>query len=162
MSGGVKMQCEKCGAETGLEMVSCPECGAPVPQNVEGFDNTMEFQSELREIVVENGPWAVADIDKFIGLLGDHVPDHFKERRLLVNMYRSGVLKILLEESRKDNRELAIMKARSFLVGDMFLAENAAEFVISCFTYMLGWPYASPLKKTPGTCQTPLASFSEK
>ena len=54
------MQCEKCGAETGLEMVSCPECGAPVPQNVEGFDNTMEFQSELREIVVENGPWAVA------------------------------------------------------------------------------------------------------
>ncbi|MBQ1519291.1 MAG: leucine-rich repeat domain-containing protein [Ruminococcus sp.] len=143
------MQCEKCGAETGLEMVSCPECGAPVPQNVEGFDNTMEFQSELREIVVENGPWAVADIDKFIGLLGDHVPDHFKERRLLVNMYRSGVLKILLEESRKDNRELAIMKARSFLVGDMFLAENAAEFVISCFTYMLGWPYASPLKKTP-------------
>lgn len=143
------MQCEKCGAETGLEMVSCPECGAPVPQNVEGFDNTMEFQSELREIVVENGPWAVADIDKFIGLLGDHVPDHFKERRLLVNMYRSGVLKILLEESRKDNKELAIMKARSFLVGDMFLAENAAEFVISCFTYMLGWPYASPLKKTP-------------
>ena len=22
----------------------CPNCGAPVPQNVEGFENTMEFQ----------------------------------------------------------------------------------------------------------------------
>ena len=62
------MQCEKCGAETGLEMVSCPECGAPVPQNVEGFDNTMEFQSELREIVVENGPWAVADRQTYLYL----------------------------------------------------------------------------------------------
>jgi len=144
------MQCEKCGAETGVEMISCPECGAPVPQNVEGVDNTMEFQSELRAIIVENGPWAVVDIDKFIGLLSDHVPDHSKERRLLINMYRSGVLKVLLEESRNDNRELAVMKARSFLVGDMFLAENAAEFVLACFTYMLGWPYESPMKVLPG------------
>lgn len=143
------MQCEKCGAETGLEMVACPECGAPVPQNVEGFDNTMEFQRELRAIIVEEGVWAVADIDIFIGLLSDHVPDYFKERRLLINMYRSGVLRILLEESRSDNRELAIMKARSFLVGDMFLAENAAEFVLACFTYMLGWPYESPFKQIP-------------
>lgn len=149
MSGGVKMQCEKCGAETSLEMTACPECGAPVPQNVDGFENTIEFQHELRSIVVENGPWAVVDIDKFIGLLSDHVPDYAKERRLLINMYRSGVLKVLLEESRSDNRDLAIMKAKSFLVGDMFLAENAAEFVLACFTYMLGWPYESSLKLLP-------------
>ena len=156
------MQCEKCGAETGLEMISCPECGAPVPQNVEGFDNTIEFQHELRNIIVEDGPWAVVDISKFIGLLSDHVPDYPKERRLLINMYRSGVLKVLLEEGRGDTKELAVMKAKSFLVGDMFLAENAAEFVLACFTYMLGWPYESPLKVLPEEDDAPEAAAVKK
>ena len=140
------MQCEKCGANVGYEHVSCPECGAPVPQNVEGFENTMEFQSALRTIVVEHSAWAVADLERFIGLLSDYVPDHNKERRLLINMYRQGVLKVMLTEK---NRELGAMRAKSFLIGDLFLADNAAEFVIACFTYMLGWPYESPMKILP-------------
>ena len=42
------MQCEKCGAETGLEMTSCPECGAPVPQNVDGFENVVLDVSKVK------------------------------------------------------------------------------------------------------------------
>ena len=48
------MQCEKCGAPLEPRFVSCPDCGAPVPQNIEGFENTMEFQTELRNIVVQH------------------------------------------------------------------------------------------------------------
>ncbi|MBR6968020.1 MAG: leucine-rich repeat domain-containing protein [Ruminococcus sp.] len=142
------MQCEKCNAPLDPKLSECPSCGAPVPQNIEGFENTMEFQKELRAIVVNDGPRAVMKKERFVGLLSDHVPDYDKERRLLINMYRMGVLKILLEDK---NRELSIMKAKSFLLGDLFLAENAAEFVIACFTYLLGWPYESPLKVMPGS-----------
>ena len=140
------MQCEKCNAPLDPKLSACPECGAPVPQNIEGFDNTMEFQHELRAIVVNDGTRAVANTDRFIGLLSDHVPDYGKECRLLINMYKMGVLKILLGD---ENHEIAIMKAKSFMLGDLFLAENASEFVIACYTYLLGWPYESHLKVVP-------------
>lgn len=140
------MQCEKCNAPLDPKLTACPSCGAPVPQNIEGFENTMEFQRELRAIVVTDGTRAVANRDRFIGLLNDHIPDYNKERRLLINMYQMGILKILLEEK---NHEIAVMKAKSFMLGDLFLAENASEFVVACYTYLLGWPYESHLKVLP-------------
>ena len=140
------MQCEKCDAQISPELVSCPNCGAPVPQNVEGFENTMEFQKELREIIVQHGPRAVIRKNRFEGLLNDYIPDYNKERKLLINMYRLGVLKLLLKET---NREISIMRAKSYMLGELFLSENAAEFVLACFTYMIGWPYESPLKELP-------------
>jgi hypothetical protein len=140
------MQCEKCGAELKPKYVACPNCGAPVPQVIEGFETTMEFQHELRAIVVDNGPRDVVNKTKFAGLLYDHVPDYDKERRLLQNMYDQGVFRMLLED---ENREIAIMKAKSYMLSDVFLAENAAEFVLACFTYLLGWPYESPMRMLP-------------
>lgn len=140
------MQCEKCGGDLKAHYIACPNCGAPVPQIIAGFENTMEFQRELRAIVVDNGPKTIMDKKKFVGLLYDHVPDHDKERRLLANMYNSGVFHMLLKE---ENREIAIMKAKSYMLSDVFLSENATEFVIACFTYLLCWPYESPLKELP-------------
>ena len=140
------MQCEKCGTELKPKYVACPNCGAPVPQTIDGFENTIDFQHELRAIVVDNGPRAVMNKTRFIGLLYDHVPDHNKERRLLQNMYLQGVFKMLLED---DNREIAIMKAKSYMLSEIFLAENAAEFVLACFTYLLGWPYESSMRILP-------------
>ena len=140
------MQCEKCGTDLKPKYVACPNCGAPVPQTIDGFENTIDFQHELRAIVVDNGPRAVMNKTRFIGLLYDHVPDHNKERRLLQNMYLHGVFKMLLED---DNREIAIMKAKSYMLSEIFLAENAAEFVLACFTYLLGWPYESSMRILP-------------
>lgn len=140
------MQCEKCEAEVSLKMTSCPNCGAPVPQNIEGFENTMEFQKELRSIVVQHGPYAVLKQNRFVGLLNDYIPDYGRERRLLINMYRQGILKLMLKEP---NREISIMRARSFMLGDLFISENAVEFVLACYTYMLGWPFESKLKVLP-------------
>lgn len=140
------MQCEKCGCELKPKYVACPQCGAPVPQTIEGFENTTEFQHELRAIVVDNGPRAVMNKKQFIGLLYDHIPDHNKERRLLQNMYLMGAFKMLLGD---DNREIAIMKAKSFMLNDLYIAENAVEFVLACFTYLIGWPYESPMRMLP-------------
>jgi len=140
------MECAKCQAELDLKLSACPNCGAPVPQNIEGFENTMEFQTELRSIVVHHGPYAVLKQNRFIGFLNDYIPDYGKERRLLVNMYKLGVLKLMLKEP---NREISIMRARSFMLGDLFLSESATEFVLACYTYMLGWVFESPMKVMP-------------
>lgn len=140
------MQCEKCEAEVSAKLVSCPNCGAPVPQNIEGFENTIEFQRELRSIVVNHGPYGVLRKNRFIGLLNDYIPDYNRERRLLINMYNMGVLTLMLKEP---NREISIMRAKSFMLSDVFLSENATEFVLACYTYMLGWPYESSLKELP-------------
>ena len=140
------MQCEKCEAEVSAKLVSCPNCGAPVPQNIEGFENTIEFQRELRSIVVNHGPYGVLRKNRFIGLLNDYIPDYNRERRVLINMYNMGVLTLMLKEP---NREISIMRAKSFMLSDVFLSENATEFVLACYTYMLGWPYESSLKELP-------------
>ena len=140
------MQCEKCGAELDLRFSACPKCDAPVPQTIAGFENTMEFQKQMRAILVEQGPRALLDKTRFIGLLNDHIPDYDRERRLLINMYNFGVFQILIAEK---NHEISIMKAKRYMTAELYLAENAAEFVIACYTYMLGWVYDSPLKQLP-------------
>lgn len=151
------MQCEKCDAVVELKQSSCPKCGAPVPQNIAEFDNTIEFQRQLRAIVVEHGARAVADPIRFVGLLNDYLPDDRRERRLLENMYRFGVFRMLIEEG---TREIALMKAKRFMQAELFITENAAEFVLACFTYLLGWVYESPLKVYPN--QEPTAEPEEQ
>jgi len=152
--GGVILQCEKCNSPLNQTFVACPNCGAPVPQTIEGFEKTIEFQHQLREIAVQYGPKSITKRNRFIGLLNDYIPDHNNERNLLINMYHLGVMRTLLSENNKDvpqrsNREIAIMKAKNLMLNELYLSESGTEFVLACFTYMLGWPYESPLKVIP-------------
>lgn len=149
------MNCEKCGNEVKAQYACCPECGAPVQQTIDGFDCTMEFQSQLRIIVKEHGTRAVMKTGKFIGLLCDLVPDYKKERNLLANMYLMGVFHMLLKE---ENREIAVMKAKSYMTNDLFIADNAADFVLACFTYLLGWPYESTYRVLPEDAEAAAAA----
>ena len=48
------MQCEKCRAELPPNSISCPECGAPALQTIEGFDNTQHIQLQLKTLLKEH------------------------------------------------------------------------------------------------------------
>ena len=48
------MQCEKCHAELQPNSISCPACGAPVVQNIEGFENTKQIQLQLKSMIKEH------------------------------------------------------------------------------------------------------------
>lgn len=137
------MQCEKCQAELQPNSVSCPECGAPVVQNVVGFENTITIQRQLKTMIKQHGTRLLVDAGQFTALLSDYIAEYEKERKLLLNMVNAGVLKGLIAEK---NRELAIMNAKSYMLGEAFLSENATEFVLCCLTFMIGWPYDSPLR----------------
>lgn len=138
------MQCEKCRAEIEPGSTVCPECGAPQPQNVQGFDNTKQIQIQLKLMIDQQGESILTDTTKFIGLINDYIAEYDKERRLLINMHKADVIANMLTEP---NHEIGISKMRSFMSSELFLADNAVEFVICCFTYMLGWEYESPLRE---------------
>lgn len=138
------MQCENCRAELSPDSKVCPECGELVLQNVEGFDNTGEMAKRLRKIIDEYGKSVVIDDLRFIALLKDFAPELEKERGLIKNMIEAGVLRGMVREK---TGEMAVMKAKNFMLHKLFISENAAEFVIVCFTYMLSFPYLSPLRR---------------
>lgn len=132
------MQCEICNAELHPGDLACKECGAPILQNVEGFENSMSIQRILRKLIVENFRNSPVNSRSLVALLRDYLTDFRPECRLLIYTIQSGVLKNMLSE---ENRNIAVMRARSFLISECFISEMAAEFVLVCLTYMLKWPY---------------------
>lgn len=132
------MRCEICNAELHPDDLVCKECGAPILQNVEGFENSMSIQRTLRKLIVENFNNSPVNSRSLTALLRDYLTDFKPECRLLIYTIQSGVLKNMLSE---ENRDIAVMRARSFLISECFISEMAAEFVLVCLTYMLKWPY---------------------
>ena len=141
------MFCERCRNELSPNAEVCLKCGTPVSHNVAGFENTVEIKRALKSMMNEHGQDIVKDSNKFVSLLRDYIPEYEKECRLLRNMLQNGVLANMLRES--EQKSIAIMKAREFMISEMFLSENASEFVLVCFTYMLGWEYTSKKTEKP-------------
>ncbi len=137
------MQCEICHSELSPEDLACKECGTPVLQNVEGFENSMAIQRILRTLIVDNFKNAPVNTRSLVALLKDYLTEYKSECRLLIYTINSGVLRNMISE---ENRNIAIMRAKSCLISECFISESAAEFVLACLTYMLKWPYKITLK----------------
>lgn len=132
------MQCEICFSELKEKARSCSNCGAPVPQNVEGFENTIEIQRILYNLIVENFSIKPVNVRALQALLMDYLADYRAECRLLIYTIRAGVMQNMLVE---EDKNIAIMRARSFLISECFISEQATEFVLACLTYMLKWEF---------------------
>ena len=122
------MQCEICFSELNENDLSCPNCGAPVPQQIEGFDNTLEIQRILYNLIVENFSIKPVNIRSLKALLMDYLADYKAECRLLIYTINAGVLQNMFNE---EDRSIAIMRARNFLLNECFLSDRAAEFVLA-------------------------------
>lgn len=132
------MQCEICFSEISENSLSCSSCGAPVTQNVDGFDNTIEIQRILYTLIIENFSTRQVNSRLLEAFLMDYLADYRAECRLLIYTLRAGVLQNMLVET---DRNIAIMRARSFLLNECFISEAAAEFVLACLTYILKWEF---------------------
>ncbi|MDE6833752.1 MAG: leucine-rich repeat domain-containing protein [Ruminococcus sp.] len=141
------MLCERCRNEVSPNAEVCLKCGTPVSRNVAGFENTADIKRALKSMITEHGQDIIRDSNKFVSLLRDYIPEYEKECRLLRNMLQAGILANMLRES--EQQSIAIMKAREYMISEMFLSENASEFVIVCFAYMLGWEYTPKIIDKP-------------
>ena len=97
------MQCEKCHAELPPNSISCPECGAPAPQTIEGFDNTQHIQLQLKMMFKEYAYMLFLRYEgslmfhekRFIALLNDFTAEYDKERKLLRSMIEEGLMQAI-------------------------------------------------------------------
>lgn len=137
------MQCEKCRAAIDINDAACPSCGELILQNVDGFENTKYVECQLKKILETCGKRIILNDLRFSAAINDFIPDLGKERNLLKNVISAGVLRKMIKES---TPEMAIMKAKSQMINELFLSGNAVEFIIVCFAYMLNVPYISPLR----------------
>lgn len=141
------MQCAKCQAQIDSFCLVCPECGEVTAQ-IEGFDNTKEIVQTLKTIIDNHGEETVYDPWKFVAFLNDYLPDYDKERRLLVNAVTAGVIKNMTGET-DEERKISSMAAKSYMMEELCITENAAEFVLMCFTYVMGWKYEPVIVEKP-------------
>lgn len=133
------MFCSQCRLELQQAAVECPKCGTLAPRNIAGFDYTLEVKKALKSLVDSYGSDILSDSKKFISFLNDFLPEYEKERRLIKNVVNNEVILNMIKE---ENHNIAIMKAKEFMMTELFLSENACEFIMECFTYVLGWEYA--------------------
>ena len=110
------------------------------------FENIDEVKEALKKIVNEHGVELFKDSKRFTGRLNDYMPEYEKERRLIRNVINNNVITQMLEEP---DQKLSVVKAREYMLNDMFLSATAAEFVLDCFTYMFGWPFTPEIKTEP-------------
>lgn len=132
------MQCRNCHTELEPDSIFCTECGTPVAQIVEGFENTQQIQRILKTIIDNHQRKVIVNTAKFNALLNDYLTDYDKERRLLVYVLNAGILKKM---AFADDPKIAVMMAKNSIINDCYIRDNAAEFVLVCFTYILGWDY---------------------
>ena len=133
------MICNQCGLGLQQTAVLCPKCGTPAPRIVAGFEYTLEVKEALSIMVDTHGCDVLCDTKKLIAFLNDYLPEYEKERRLIRNVVNNDVIKNMLRE---ENHTIAIVKAKEFMTNELFLSENACEFILECFTYVLRWEYA--------------------
>jgi hypothetical protein len=133
------MICNQCGLELQQTAVLCPKCGTPAPRTVAGFEHTLEVKEALGAMVDAHGCDILCDTKKLIAFLNDYLPEYEKERRLIRNIVNNDVIMNMMKE---DNHTIAIVKAKEFMQNELFLSENACEFILECFTYVLRWEYA--------------------
>ncbi len=122
------------------------------------FENIDEVKVALKKIIEEHGVELFRDSKRFTGLLNDYMPDLEKERRLIKNVINNNVITQMLDEP---DQKLSVVKAREYMLNDMFLSAIATEFVLDCFTHMFGWPFTPEIKQeqvAPAPVQTPAAS----
>jgi hypothetical protein len=63
---------------------------------------------------------------------------------------------------KENNHNIAIMKAKEYMLNELFLSENACEFVIQCFTYVLDWRYVPEITTVPNANQSALQQNTQK
>ncbi len=108
------------------------------------FQNVNPIKNSLLQMVKSQGEEILDDSNKVISLMNDIIPDYERERRLLKHVLSNDVLKMMRKE---DSHKIAIMKAREYMTNELFLADAAVEFVLTCFTHMMEWAYEPPANK---------------
>ena len=115
----------------------CPFCG-------EYIDTSGQSKADMAMVLISIkgtfGEDIMNDTTRLNAILMDYAPNMVKERKLLINALKEGFLpyiKRYLEEE-NGNSEYVKQKGVSFLVSEMWIAENAAQYIVDVILRYLG------------------------
>ena len=136
------MKCPKCGRlwDVSNKITSstyvCPYCGDTVDSYGQSKKNLGEI---LLGIKADYGDDIIDDISRLNALLMDYAPEMSKERKLVINALKEGVLSQLRRGLDDDeDPEIVIRRCVSFLVTEMWVTETAARYAIDAISCTLG------------------------
>lgn len=137
------MKCPKCGRQWDVSnkvtstAYVCPYCGETVDGNGHSKKNLGEV---IENIMAEFGKDVIEDTPRLNALLMDYAPDMAKERKLVINALKEGLL-IQLRRGLEEEQEMTDTVARkciSMLVSEMWITENAARYAVNVVLRSLG------------------------
>ena len=138
------MKCNKCGNEWQISnritssTYVCPYCGETFGDDGQSKKNLGEIIAGLRQSFGEN---ILDDPARLNSILMDFAPDMPKERKLIVNALKEGILTQFLrgiEGSREDIKVVA-QRCVAMLVSDMWITEAAARYVMDVVLVAFGF-----------------------
>jgi len=135
------MQCHNCQAKLPVGKMLCPGCGHLNPYNIMGYHNTKAVQTALRAMIEEQYG-IIADTRQFNAVMYDYLPEYDTERHILQQAVNADFFKALTEA--EDIKE-TFKGQRNRLMREAGFDRYDAEFVLTCFAYMLKFNYVSPL-----------------
>jgi hypothetical protein len=144
------MKCPKCGRQWAVSnkitstIYVCPYCGETVDGNGHSKKNLGEV---IESLIADFGEDVIENTSRLNALLMDYAPDMAKERKLVINALKEGVLTQLrrgLEEHEKT--EDIARKCIAMLVSEMWITENAARYAVNVVLRSLGQTVGGEIK----------------
>ena len=138
------MKCLKCGNEWQIShritssTYVCPYCGETFGNDGQRKKNLGEIIAGLRQSFGEN---ILDDPARLNSILMDFAPDMSKERKLIINALKEGLLAQFrrgIEDSTGDIKTVA-QRCVAMLVSDMWITENAARYVMDVVLVASGY-----------------------
>ena len=115
----------------------CPYCG-------ENVDSYGQSRKNLGEIICgikrDFGDDIIEDAARLNALLMDYAPDMIKERKLIINALKEGVLAQLRRgiEEEKEAPEIVARRCSALLVSEMWITEPAAQYAVGVIVQAMG------------------------
>lgn len=136
------MKCPKCGRlwdvsnKIASSTYGCPYCGETV-----GGDG--QSKRDLGEIILEikrsYGDGIIDEVSRLNALLMDYAPDMTKERKLVINALREGILSQLRGiNQEKEDLEITVRRCTALLVSEMWITETAAQYAVNVIARAVG------------------------
>lgn len=115
----------------------CPYCGDATDAYGQSKQNLGKVILEIRN---KYGSEIIDDTARLNALLMDYVPEMAKERKLVINAIKEGVLFQLRRGFDEGNDyNIVIKRCIAFLVSEMWVTETAAKYAVDSISYALGY-----------------------
>ena len=115
----------------------CSYCGEAIGEQGQ---SKSDLAKTLLKIAEQYGSEILEDIPRLNALLMDYTPDMTRERKLIINALKEGVLAYIIRSIDAEHTiEVVSRKSISFLLSEMWITEVAAQYVVNVLLQYLGY-----------------------